>query len=52
MKRKRPRDTNQLAKFIVDIATGDGVLRLLELQRAGGKRQPVSVFIQGYEYKQ
>ncbi len=36
----------------VDIATGDGVLRLLELQRAGGKRQPVSVFIQGYEYKQ
>jgi len=22
MKRKRPRDTNQLAKFIVDVATG------------------------------
>jgi len=36
----------------IDIATGDGVLRLLELQRAGGKRQPAAVFIQGYERKQ
>jgi len=25
---------------------------LLELQRAGGKRQPAAVFIQGYERKQ
>ena len=32
----------------VDIATGEGVLRLLELQRAGGKRQPAAVFIQGW----
>lgn len=32
----------------IDIATGDGVLRLLELQRAGGKRQPATVFIQGW----
>jgi len=27
-------------------------LRLLELQRAGGKRQAAAVFIQGYERKQ
>ncbi|GAB2902906.1 methionyl-tRNA formyltransferase [Paralcaligenes ginsengisoli] len=32
----------------VDIATADGVLRLLELQKAGGKRQPVEVFVQGW----
>jgi methionyl-tRNA formyltransferase len=33
----------------VDIATGDGVLRLLELQKAGGKRQPVEVFVRGWQ---
>ena len=32
----------------VDIATADGVLRLLELQKAGGKRQPAAVFVQGW----
>lgn len=32
----------------IDIATGKGALRLLELQRAGGKRQSASVFIQGW----
>lgn len=30
----------------IDVATADGVLRLLELQKAGGKRQPVAVFVQ------
>ena len=33
----------------VDIATGNGVLRLLELQKAGGKRQPVDVFVRGWQ---
>ncbi|NLN67920.1 MAG: methionyl-tRNA formyltransferase [Alcaligenaceae bacterium] len=33
----------------VDIATGQGVLRLLELQKAGGKRQPVAVFVMGWK---
>lgn len=33
----------------IDIATVDGVLRLLELQKAGGKRQPVAVFVQGWQ---
>jgi len=32
----------------IDIATGQGILRLIELQRPGGKRQPVSIFIAGW----
>jgi len=32
----------------VDIATAQGVLRLTELQRAGGKRQSAAAFIQGW----
>ena len=33
----------------IDIATADGILRLLELQKAGGKRQPVDIFIRGWQ---
>lgn len=33
----------------VDLATGEGVLRLLELQKAGGKRQPANVFVRGWQ---
>lgn len=33
----------------IDIATGSGVLRLLELQKAGGKRQPVASFVTGWK---
>ncbi|NLY34031.1 MAG: methionyl-tRNA formyltransferase [Alcaligenaceae bacterium] len=33
----------------VDIATGQGVLRLLELQKAGGKRQSAAVFVTGWK---
>jgi methionyl-tRNA formyltransferase len=33
----------------VDLATGDGVLRLLELQKAGGKRQAVDAFVRGWQ---
>lgn len=32
----------------IDIQTADGVLRLLELQRAGARRQPVQAFVQGW----
>lgn len=32
----------------IDIATGQGILRLLVLQRPGGKRQPASIFIAGW----
>ena len=32
----------------LDIATSQGVLRLTELQRAGGKRQSAAAFIQGW----
>ena len=31
----------------IDIATGEGLLRLIELQKPGGKRQPVAAFVQG-----
>lgn len=34
----------------IDVATAEGVLRLLELQRAGSRRQPVSTFIQGWQF--
>lgn len=33
----------------IDVATGAGVLRLLELQRAGSRRQPVATFVQGWQ---
>ena len=33
----------------IDIATAEGVLRLLELQKAGGRRQPVAAFVQGWQ---
>lgn len=33
----------------IDLATGQGVLRLLTLQRPGGKRQPVAQFVLGYQ---
>ncbi|TCV02764.1 methionyl-tRNA formyltransferase [Paracandidimonas soli] len=33
----------------IDIATANGVLRILELQKAGGKRQPVASFVQGWK---
>ncbi len=32
----------------LDFATGEGVLRVLTVQKAGGKRQPVSAFVQGW----
>ena len=33
----------------IDLATGNGTLRLLQLQKAGGKRQPVAVFVTGWK---
>lgn len=32
----------------IDIATSDGVLRIVALQKAGGRRQPVAQFMQGW----
>ena len=32
----------------IDLATGNGVLRVLELQKAGGKRQDVDAFCRGW----
>lgn len=33
----------------IDVATADGTLRLLVLQKSGGKRQPVDVFVRGWK---
>ncbi|OWT58163.1 methionyl-tRNA formyltransferase [Candidimonas nitroreducens] len=35
----------------IDMATADGVLRLRVLQKAGGKRQPVEVFVRGWQWR-
>jgi methionyl-tRNA formyltransferase len=35
----------------VEVACGDGTLRLLELQRAGGKRLPVADFLRGFDLR-
>ncbi|TAM86753.1 MAG: methionyl-tRNA formyltransferase [Candidimonas sp.] len=34
----------------IDVAAVDGVLRILELQKAGGRRQPVAQFVRGWQY--
>lgn len=33
----------------IDVACGEGRLRIVELQRAGGRRLPVPAFLQGYK---
>lgn len=35
----------------LDVATADGILRILELQRPGGRMLPVSEFLKGYPIK-
>lgn len=35
----------------IDVATGDGVLRLTQLQRAGGKRLGAADFLRGFDVK-
>ena len=35
----------------IDVATGDGVLRLTQLQRAGGKRLAAADFLRGFDVK-
>src|SRR5690625_4865400 len=36
----------------IDMATAQGVLRITELQRPGGRRQPAEQFIPGWSYAQ
>ncbi len=45
-----PGSIQRVSSFGIDIATGKGLLRLLELQKAGGKPQKVKEFIQGWRY--
>jgi methionyl-tRNA formyltransferase len=44
-----PGDVLQITPYGIDIATANGVLRLLELQKAGGKKQPVATFVRGWQ---
>ena len=46
--RKAPGELESVGSGGLDVATVDGVLRVLELQKAGGKRQPVAAFVQGW----
>lgn len=46
----KPGQVLAVAKHGIDIATGDGILRLLELQKPGARRQPVASFIQSWSY--
>lgn len=46
--RAQPGDVIHADQDGIDVLTGQGVLRLLELQRPGGRRQAVSVFVQGW----
>jgi len=45
----RPGDLLGVTEHGIDIMTGDGVLRLLEVQRPGGRRQPVDVFVRSWK---
>jgi methionyl-tRNA formyltransferase len=33
----------------IDVAAAEGILRLLELQKAGGRRQPADIFVRGWQ---
>lgn len=46
---KEPGKVQDVSPRGIDIATVDGVLRLLELQKAGGKRQAVAAFVRGWQ---
>src|SRR5690606_16968856 len=35
----------------LDFSTGQGILRVQTLQKAGGKRQPVAAFVQGWNHR-
>lgn len=41
----------QIDKSGIDMATADGILRILELQKPGGKRQDIASFIQSWRYR-
>ena len=45
----RPGEVESASAEGIDVATAQGVLRITELQKAGGKRQAAATFIQGWQ---
>ena len=48
LKTAKPGDVLAATPEGIDVATGEGVLRLTVLQKPGAKRQPVDVFVRGW----
>ena len=44
----RPGDVLAVGEAGIEVACGEGALRLVELQRSGGKRLPAAAFLQGH----
>lgn len=44
----RPGEVTAVGESGIEVACGDGALRLTELQRPGGKRLPAAAFLQGH----
>jgi methionyl-tRNA formyltransferase len=40
---------NESENVGIDVATGDGVLRITHLQKSGGKSLPVADFLRGFD---
>jgi methionyl-tRNA formyltransferase len=47
--RVAPGEVQAASAHGIDVATADGVLRVLELQKPGGRRQPAAAFVQGWQ---
>jgi methionyl-tRNA formyltransferase len=49
--RSVPGQIEQAGADGIDVSCGEGVLRITQLQRAGGKRLPAADFLRGFELK-